>query len=77
MKTFYEEHPQYKTALDVIKTSSPMSQEPMDLCYNEIDAAITDVMTRYCGGEITKEEAAEQIVTDCNALLDEWHEAND
>lgn len=77
MKTFYEEHPQYRTALEVIKTSSPMAQEPMDLCYNEIDAAITDVMTRYCGGEITSAEAREQILTDCNLLLDEWHEAND
>lgn len=77
MQSFYAEHPQYKTALDVIKTSSPMAQEPMDLCYNEIDSTITDIMTSFCAGELTVEEAEESIINDCNQLLDDWHEAND
>lgn len=77
MQSFYKEHPQYKTALEVIKTSSPMAQEPMDLCYNEINSAITDIMTSFCAKELTVEEAEESIINDCNQLLDDWHEAND
>ena len=77
MKAFYEEHPQYLTAQEVIKTSSPMAQEPMDLCYNEINSVITDLMLQFCQGDLTKEEAEKQIVDQCNKLLDEWHEAND
>lgn len=77
MQKFYEEHPQYRTAVEVVKTTSPMAQEPMDLCYNEINGVITDIMTQFTGKELTVDETVEKIVTDCNALLDEWHEAND
>lgn len=77
MQSFYSEHPQYKTALDVIKTSSPMAQEPMDLCYNEINEKITDIMTQFTSGELSVDETEEKIVSECDALLDEWHEAND
>lgn len=77
MQTFYEENPQYKTALDVVETANPNAQEPMDLSYNEINGVITDAMLQFCGGELTVDETVEQIVSKSNQLLDDWHEAND
>lgn len=77
MKSFYEEHPQHKTAVEVIANGDLLCQEPMDLCYNEINGSITDIMTQFCAGDLSVQEAHDKIIGDCNQLLDEWHEAND
>lgn len=76
MQAYYEEHPQYKVALDQMKAASPNAQEPLDLTYNEINGIITDVMLEFCQGNLTVDETVEQIVSQCNASLDEYHAAN-
>ncbi len=77
MKAYYEENPQFKVPLDQMKNSSPMAQEPLDLVYNDINGVMTDLMVQFCEGSLTVDETVDKIVEECNALLDEYHEAND
>ena len=77
MQSFWEEHPQFKTAFDILANGPENAQEPMDLMYNEIDSAISDNMRMFCDQQLAADQAADAIVKQCNQLLDEWHEAND
>ena len=77
MKAFWEEAPQYKTAFDIVMNAPANAQEPMDLTYNEIDGVIVDAMRQFCDRQLTVDQAVDAIVSGCNQLLDEWHEAND
>lgn len=77
MKAFWAEHPQYKTAFDILANGAENAQEPMDLVYNEINSVITDAMRQFCDRQLTVDQAVDAIVNGCNQLLDEWHEAND
>ena len=77
MKKFYEENPNFKTALEIVKNSDPNTQEPMDLCYSEIDKLITNVMLDFCNGKTDVDVTVQAIVDGCNRLLDDWHLAND
>jgi sn-glycerol 3-phosphate transport system substrate-binding protein len=76
MQAFWEEHPQYKVAFDIIMNAASNAQEPMDLAYNEINTVITDTMRQFCDRELTVDQAVDAIVSGSNKLLDEWHEAN-
>lgn len=76
MKAYYEENPQYLVALEQMKQSNPMAQEPFDLVYNDINKVTTDIMTEFCIKSLTVDEAVEKIVNSCNDLLDEYHYAN-
>jgi sn-glycerol 3-phosphate transport system substrate-binding protein len=76
VQAYYKENPQYKVALDQMKASSPLAQEPLDLTYNEINAIITEVMLEFCQGKLDAKAAAARIVARCNASLDEYHAAN-
>ena len=77
MKAYYEANPQFKVPLDQMKASSPMAQEPLDLVYNDINGVMTDAMVQFCEGSLTVDQTVDKIVDECNALLDEYHEAND
>jgi sn-glycerol 3-phosphate transport system substrate-binding protein len=77
MQSYYREYPQYKVALDQMKAASPLSQEPLDLTYNEINGIITEVMLEFCQGKLDVNGAVARIVARCNASLDEYHAAND
>ncbi len=77
MKAYYEANPQFKVPLDQMKASSPLAQEPLDLVYNDINGVMTDAMVQFCEGSLSVDETVEKIVNECNALLDEYHEAND
>lgn len=76
MKKYYEEKPQYKVALDQMKAANPLSQESFDPTYNEINGIITETMLEFCQGTKNVEETVTSIVNQCNASLDEYHEAN-
>lgn len=77
MVKYYEEHPQYKMALDEMLAASPNAQEPLDLVYNDVQKVITDTMLEFCEGKRTIDATVEKITTDCNVLLDEYHAANE
>lgn len=76
LQKFYTDKPNFKTALEIMKSSSPMTQEPMDLTYNEINKVITNAMEKFCSGKISKDDAKKQIIEESNKLLKDWHEAN-
>lgn len=76
MQDYYKEKPQYKVALDQMKSAHPNAQEPLDLTYNEINGIITEVMLEFCQGKLTVDQTVEKIVSSCNASLDEYHAAN-
>lgn len=76
MKAYYEEHPQYQVALEQMKASNPLSQEPLDLTYNEINGIITEIMLEFCQGNLSIDEAVDKIVGQCNDALDEYHAVN-
>lgn len=77
MKAYYAENPQFQVPLEQMKASSPMAQEPLDLVYNDINGVMTDAMVQFCEGSLSVDETVDKIVDECNALLDEYHEAND
>jgi sn-glycerol 3-phosphate transport system substrate-binding protein len=77
MQAYYKENPQYKVALDQMKASSPLAQEPLDLTYNEINGIVTEVMLEFCQRKLDVNGAVAKIVARCNASLDEYHGAND
>lgn len=76
MKAYYEENPQYKVALEQMKESNPLSQEPLDLTYNEINGIITEIMLEFCQGNMSTDETIKKIVERCNDALDEYHSVN-
>lgn len=76
MKAYYEEHPQYKVALEQMKEANPLSQEPLDLTYNEINGIITEIMLEFCQGNLSVDETVQKIVEQCNSALDEYHSVN-
>lgn len=76
MKEYYEQNPQYKVALDQMKDANPLSQEPLDLTYNEINGIITEIMLEFCQGNMSVDETVQKIVDQCNAALDEYHSVN-
>lgn len=76
MIAYYKEKPQYKVALDQMKAANPLSQEPLDITYNDINKIITNVMIEFCERKINADEAVKKIVDKCNASLDEYHAAN-
>lgn len=77
MVKYYEEHLQYKMALDEMLAASPNAQEPLDLVYNDVQKVITDTMLEFCEGKRTVDATVEKITADCNVLLDEYHAANE
>lgn len=77
MQTYYAEHPEFAVPLAQMKASSPLAQEPLDLVYNDINGVMTDTMLQFCEGSLSVDEAVDQITDECNALLDEYHAAND
>ncbi|MBL1227812.1 extracellular solute-binding protein [Enterococcus sp. BWB1-3] len=76
MQKFYEENPQFKTALEQLKSSDPLSQEPFDLVNWEINDIVADAMQKFAEGKLTKEETAKEIVGKSNTALEEYHKAN-
>ncbi|MGL6173125.1 MAG: ABC transporter substrate-binding protein [Cellulosilyticaceae bacterium] len=76
MQTYYTENPQYLVALEQMKNSSPLAQEPFDLVYNEINSIVTDTVLEFCQGKLNIDEAIDKMVSSCNAALDEYHYAN-
>lgn len=77
MMAYYEEKPQYKVALEQMKAANPLSQEPLDLTYNEINGIITETMLEFCQGNLDAAGTVEKIVRQCNDSLDEYHAVND
>ena len=77
MKAYYEKNAEFKVPLDQMKAASPLAQEPLDFVYNDIDEVMTNTMLQFCQGELTIDETIDQIVDQCNSLLDEYHKAND
>lgn len=77
MRAYYKEKPHYKTALDQMKASSPNSQEPLDLTYNDINGIITETMLAFCQGKLSVDETVKTITDKCNQSLNEYHAAND
>ena len=76
MMKFYEENPNYKVALEQMKNASPMSQEPFDLVNWEVNDIIKDVMKRFAQGNISKDEAKDEIIKKSNDALSEYNRVN-
>lgn len=77
MQKYYEEKPHFKVALEQMKSSNPLSQEPFDLTYNAINGIITETMLEFCQGDLSVDDTVTAIVDQCNDVLDEYHEMND
>ena len=76
MQAYYAENPQYKVALEQLKAANPLSQEPLDLTYNEINGIIIEEMLEFCAGNLDADSAVERIVKRCNESLDEYFASN-
>ena len=59
-----------------MKNASPMSQEPFDLVNWEVNDIIKDVMKRFAQGNISKDEAKDEIIKKSNDALSEYNRVN-
>jgi len=75
-QTFMEENPQFAVSVEQMLNASPNSQEPFDIVFSEVGRIITDTMLQFKNGQLTIEQAVEQIVTQIDRELDTWHAAN-
>lgn len=76
MQTYYDEKPQYKVALEQLKSANPLSQEPLDMTYNEINGIIIEEMLEFCAGNMDADSTVEKIVKRCNDSMDEYFASN-
>ena len=53
-----------------------MSQEPFDLVNWEVNDIIKDVMKRFAQGNISKDEAKDEIIKKSNDALSEYNRVN-
>lgn len=77
MKAFWEDHHQMKVPFNILMAAPANAQEPLEPVYNEANAAMTDAIRALCDRELTVDQAVEQIESNINTLLDDWHSAND
>lgn len=76
MVAFYDENPNYKVALEQMKASSPLAQEPFDLVNWEVNDIIKDVMARFAQNDLTVDETVKEISTRSNEALTEYIRVN-
>lgn len=77
MQAFYKENPQFQTAIDQLKDSHANAQEPFDLVTWTINPIISDTIISFCEGNLTIDETIDEIVTQYDTALNEYHRAND
>lgn len=76
MKTFYEKNPQFKVALDQMKASSPMAQEPFDVVNDKANTIITNAMQAFCKGQKNAGETESAIIGQYNSAIKDYWDAN-
>lgn len=69
MKTYMEENPNYKVAVDQMLSSNPNVQEPFDIINWELDEVIKNNMAEFGAGNQDKETTLNNIVDQCNERL--------
>ncbi len=76
MKTYMEENPNYKVAVDQMLSSNPNVQEPFDIINWELDEVIKNNMAEFGAGNQDKETTLNNIVDQCNERLSAYVRAN-
>ncbi|MGT2950526.1 hypothetical protein BU202_03850 [Streptococcus cuniculi] len=77
MVEFYAKNPNYKVALEQMKASSPMAQEPFDLVNWEVNDIVKDTMGRFAQKQLSVDEAVEELSTKSNEALAEYIRVNE
>ena len=76
MKTYLEENPDYKVAVDQMVASNVNVQEPFDIINWEIDEVIKNNMAEFGAGNQDKDTTLYNIVEQCNEKLAAYVRAN-
>lgn len=76
MKDYVEEHPGFTVFYDAIVNSNPKVQEHLAPTQQEFTTIFQEVGYSFAMGEVTVDEAVEQMATRCNTALDDYNEAN-
>lgn len=76
MKTYLEENPDYKVAVDQMAASNVNVQEPFDIINWEIDEVIKNNMAEFGAGNQDKDTTLYNIVEQCNEKLAAYVRAN-
>jgi len=76
MIAFFEEKPQFYTGVAQMLQAAPNSQEPFDIVFGDVQRIITNTMLEFNNGNLSIEQAIQQIVKDIDRELDDWHIAN-
>lgn len=76
MKEYVAENPYFTVFYDALKNSNPKVQEHLAPTQQEFTTIFQEVGSKFSEGEITVDEAVEEMASRCNAALDEYNEAN-
>ena len=76
MKEYVEENPYFVVFYDALKNSNPKVQEHLAPTQQEFTTIFQEVGAKFSAGEISVDEAVEEMASRCNAALDEYNEAN-
>lgn len=76
MKTYLEENPDYKVAVDQMAASNVNVQEPFDIINWEIDEVIKNNMAEFGAGNQDRDTTLYNIVEQCNEKLAAYVRAN-
>lgn len=76
MKEYVEANPYFTVFYDALKNSNPKVQEHLAPTQQEFTTIFQEVGSKFSAGEISVDEAVEEMASRCNAALDEYNEAN-
>ena len=76
MQEYIAENPGFQVFYDELLNSNPKVQEHLAPTQQEFTTIFQEVGTKFADGELTVDEAVEEMATRCNAALDEYNEAN-
>lgn len=76
MKKYVEENPYFVVFYEALKNSNPKVQEHLAPTQQEFTTIFKEVGQKFSEGEISVDEAVEEMAARCNSALDEYNEAN-
>lgn len=76
MQEYVAKNPGFQVFYDALMSSNPKVQEHLAPTQQEFTTIFQEVGTKFADGEVTVDEAVEEMASRCNAALDEYNEAN-
>lgn len=76
MKEYIAENPNFQVFYDALVSSNPKVQEHLAPTQQEFTTIFQEVGYKFAMGEVTVDEAVEEMASRCNTALNDYNEAN-